>query len=261
MNRLHEICDAKRNEVAVGKKAASIGELERRIAEQDAPRGFQRALEDTAAERFALIAEVKRASPSRGVIRQTFQPAAHARAYAAGGATCLSVLTDGPFFGGSANDLVQAKSACQLPILRKDFMVDPWQVAEARAMGADAILIIVAALDMAAMEDIEAAAMGYNMDVLVEVHDEHEMEKAARLRSRMIGVNNRDLRTFVTDLSVSERLAPFAPPGSLLVSESGVHRHEDLQRLTRAGFQTFLVGEALMRHEDLETATRTLLLG
>ena len=183
------------------------------------------------AQGFALIAEIKKASPSKGLIRKDFCPADHARAYQAGGAACLSVLTDAPYFQGHEDFLIEARAACDLPVLRKDFMVDPWQVAEARAIGADAVLIIVAALDDGAMREIEAAALERGMDVLVEVHNEAEMERAAALRSRLIGVNNRDLKRFVTDLGTTERLAPLAPEGTLLVSESGINSHADLLRL------------------------------
>ena len=230
-------------------------------AAQSAPRGFAAALGAKTASGFALIAEVKKASPSKGLIRADFDPAAHARAYAAGGATCLSVLTDAPYFQGHEDYLVAARGACALPVLRKDFMIDPWQVAEARAIGADAILIIVAALDDACMAEIEAAALERGMDVLVEVHDEHEMARAARLRTRLIGINNRDLTRFVTDLAVTERLAVLAPEGAMLVSESGISRHADLLRLQAHGVNSFLVGESLMRQVDVASATRALLVG
>ena len=258
-DKLAEICTTKRGEVAARKALATLAELEARAAGQTAPRGFRRALEEKAATGFALIAEIKKASPSKGLIRQNFHPANHARAYQEGGAACLSVLTDAPYFQGHEDYLIAARAACTLPVLRKDFMVDPWQVAESRAIGADAILIIVAALDDAQMAEIEAAALERGMDVLVEVHDEAEMERTARLKSRLIGVNNRDLKRFVTDIGVTERLAPLAPAGTLLVSESGINSHDDLLRLSRCGARAYLVGESLMRQDDVETATRTLL--
>lgn len=260
-DKLAEICATKRDEVAARKPLASLGQLDARAAGQTPPRGFEAALRRRAADGFALIAEIKKASPSKGLIRPDFDPPAHARAYQAGGAACLSILTDAPYFQGHEDYLVAARAACDLPVLRKDFMVDPWQVAEARAIGADAILIIVAALDDDLMAEIEAAALERGMDVLVEVHNEAEMERAARLKSRLIGVNNRDLKRFVTDISISERLAPLAPEGTLLVSESGINGHADLLRLERSGIRTFLVGESLMREADVEVATRTLLHG
>ena len=259
MNKLEQICATKREEVAARKRMRSLADLDASAREQTAPRGFRSALERAERSGFGLIAEIKKASPSKGLIREDFHPAAHARAYAAGGAACLSVLTDAPYFQGHEDYLVEARSACELPVLRKDFMVDPWQVAEARALGADAILIIVAALDDGAMVEIEQAAVEYGMDVLVEVHDHAEMERAALLQSRLIGVNNRDLRTFSTDLATTEALAPLAPEGSLLVGESGISRFEDCQRLSHAGVNSFLVGESLMRQCDVEAATRTLL--
>ncbi len=262
---LTTICDTKREEVAARKAASTLADLAARAAAQTAPRGFEAALRARAAtgagDSWALIAEIKKASPSKGLIRADFDPASHARAYEAGGATCLSVLTDAPYFQGHEDYLVAARAACSLPVLRKDFMVDPWQCAEARAIGADAILIIVAALDDSAMAEIEAAAREHAMDVLVEVHNEAEMERAARLQSRLIGVNNRDLKRFVTDLGTTARLAPLAPTGTLLVAESGICGHGDVLQLAGAGANAFLVGESLMRCTDVAAATRDLLGG
>ena len=260
MNKLEEICATKREEVAARKAQTTLAALETAAAAQTPPRGFEAALRARAAEGFALIAEIKKASPSKGLIRADFHPAEHAAAYEAGAAACLSVLTDAPYFQGHEDYLVEARNACALPVLRKDFMVDPWQCLEARAIGADAILIIVAALEDGAMAEIEAAAREHGMDVLVEVHAEAEMARAATtLKSRLIGVNNRDLKTFTTSLAVTERLAPLAPEGTLLVGESGINAHADCQRLASAGVRTFLVGESLMRADDIASATRALL--
>lgn len=260
-DKLTEICATKREEVTARKGYATEADLDARSSEQTAPRGFRKALEAKASSGFALIAEIKKASPSKGLIRGDFRPAEHALAYQHGGAACLSVLTDAPYFQGHEDYLMDARAACALPVLRKDFMIDPWQVAEARAIGADAILIIVAALNDTLMAEIEAAAIERGMDVLVEVHNEHEMERAYMLKSRLIGVNNRDLKRFVTDLATTERLAALAPEGTLLVSESGIESHADIARLSASGTRTFLVGESLMRQADVEAATRTLLFG
>ena len=257
MNKLDEICATKRAEVAARKP---IG-----LSHWSPPspvRGFEAALRTKAVHGFALIAEIKKASPSKGLIRADFDPASHARAYQAGGTACLSVLTDAPYFQGHEDFLVAARAACDLPVLRKDFMVDPWQCAEARAMGADAILIIVAALDDGAMAEIEDAALLEGMDVLIEVHDETEMERALRcLKSKLIGVNNRNLKTFEVNLANTERLAAMVPDDVLLVCESGISTYADCQRMAASGVQTFLVGESLMRQTDIEAATRMLLLG
>ncbi|APE28808.1 indole-3-glycerol phosphate synthase TrpC [Aurantiacibacter gangjinensis] len=262
MNKLEEICATKREEVRIRKGGKTLSDLDRIAADVSAPRGFEKALRDKAETGFALIAEIKKASPSKGLIRADFRPRQHAMDYAQGGAACLSVLTDQPYFQGHEDYLIDARASCALPVLRKDFMVDPWQVAESRAIGADAILIIVAALEDTLMQEIEAAAVERGMDVLVEVHDEAELERAATdLASRLIGVNNRDLRTFTTDLATTERLAPLAPEGTLLVGESGINSHADCERLARCDVRTFLVGESLMRQDDVEAATRTLLHG
>ena len=261
MNKLTQILATKAEEVAERRAVRSLSDLD--AIDAGPVRGFAAALQATIdAGGFGLIAEIKKASPSKGLIRQVYNPADHARAYPAGGAACLSVLTDAPYFQGHEDYLVAARTACALPALRKDFMVDPWQVAEARAIGADAILIIVAALDDGPMREIEAAALERGMDVLVEVHDEAELDRAlTRLKSRLIGVNNRDLRTFETDLAVTERLAKLVPPGTLLVGESGIASHADCARLAESGVKTFLVGESLMRQDDVTAATRALLEG
>lgn len=261
MNKLTDICTTKYGEIAERRKMRSVNDLD--AAKVDAPRGFTAALQRKInAGDFALIAEIKKASPSKGLIRSDFNPPDHARSYATGGAACLSVLTDSPYFQGHEDYLIAARTACALPVLRKDFMVDPWQVAESRAMGADAILIIVAALDDMVMAEIESAAIERGMDVLVEVHDEAELDRAlTRLASRLIGVNNRDLRTFQTDLGVTERLARLVPDDILLVGESGISDHDDCRRLAQGGVQAFLVGESLMRQHDVTRATRKLLTG
>jgi indole-3-glycerol phosphate synthase len=256
-NKLSEICATKRLEVAARKPKG--------LSHWPAPspvRGFERALRAKTESGFALIAEIKKASPSKGLIRSDFDPLAHARAYQAGGAACLSVLTDAPYFQGHEDYLIAARAACNLPVIRKDFMVDPWQCAEARAMGADAILIIVAALADAEMVEIEAAAREQAIDVLVEVHDEAEMERALTcMQSRLIGVNNRNLKTFKVDLSTTERLAGMVPQDVLLVCESGISAHADCLRMAGSGVRTFLVGESLMRQDDVEAATKALLIG
>lgn len=255
VNKLQEICAHKLTEVAARK--AQGGDLSARIAAASAPRGFRAALDN--APGYGLIAEVKKASPSKGLIRADFDPPAHARAYEAGGAACLSVLTDERYFQGHDDYLVAARAACALPVLRKDFIVDPWQVEEARALGADAILIIVAALDDGQMAEIEAAALGLGMDALVEVHDAAELDRALRLRSRLIGVNNRDLRDFTVDFARTFELVGRAPAGCTFVAESGLTTRADLDRMAEHGVRCFLIGEALMRQADVEAATRAIL--
>lgn len=256
-DKLAEICATKRVEVAA-RKRIGLGHY----SGASPPRGFERALREKSETGFALIAEIKKASPSKGLIRADFDPPAHALAYEAGGAACLSVLTDAPYFQGNEDYLIAARAACALPVIRKDFMVDPWQCAEARAMGADAVLVIVAALDDSLMAEIEDAALAENMDVLVEVHDEAEMDRAlTRLKSRLIGVNNRNLRTFQVDLDTTVRLAAKVPHDMLLVCESGISTHADCVAMAKHGVRTFLVGESLMRQEDVEMATRMLLTG
>ena len=257
---LASIAAYKREDVAARKTARPLVEVEAAARAADAPRGFRAALSKAHAPgRLALIAEIKKASPSKGLIREDFDPPALARAYQAGGAACLSVLTDGPSFQGADAYLTAARATVSLPCIRKDFMVDPWQIAESRALGADAILVILAMVDDGLAAELIAAARDFGMDALVEVHDEAEMDRAGALGCELVGVNNRDLRTFVTDLAITERLAARAPATALLVTESGIASPADAARLEAAGASAMLVGESLMRQADVAAATRALL--
>jgi len=257
---LGRICADTRAEVARRKAERTMEAMRSAAAQAKAPRGFGRCLKETTAKgQFGLIAEIKKASPSGGLIRPDFDPVTLARAYEAGGATCLSVLTDAKYFQGSADDLKAARAAVELPVLRKDFILDEWQVYESRAMGADCVLLIMAALSDTQARDLEALARGLDMDVLVEVHDRRELERALGLETSLIGINNRNLKTLQTDLAVTEELAPLVPVERFIVAESGMRTVEDLRRLAAVGAQCFLVGEHLMRQPDVAAATRALL--
>jgi len=259
MSILDTIAAYKREEVARAKAAIPPPQMETCARAAEPVRGFKNALLKARVEgRFGLIAEIKKASPSKGLIRADFDPPALARAYASGGATCLSVLTDTPSFQGAPEYLSAAREACDLPVLRKDFMLDVYQVAEARAWGADAILVILAMVDDDTAAALMAAARGFGMDALVEVHDAEELERALGLRAEMIGVNNRDLKTFVTDVGVTLALATRVPEGKLVVAESGLSTRSDLDRLAAAGVTTVLIGETLMRQQDVTAATAAL---
>lgn len=252
----------KRTEINDAKVRMPLATLERNVRDHDPPRGFVHAIEAKLAEgRIALIAEIKKASPSKGVLRHDFDPTALAKGYAAGGAACLSVLTDGPSFQGKLEDLETARKATHLPAIRKDFLYDPYQVFEARAHGADCILIIMAAVTDDEAKALNTAAHDLGMDVLVEVHNEPELDRALALETRLVGVNNRDLHTFNVTLETTERLAERIPKDRIIVAESGIVTHEDCLRLEKSGVYTFLVGESLVRKDDVEAATRELLHG
>ena len=259
---LAQICDDTRAEVARRKKITSIETLRGRFGVAGAPRGFARALMDkTAAGGFGLVAEIKKASPSSGLIRPDFDPPALAKAYRDGGAACLSVLTDFLYFQGSIEYFKAARAAVDLPVLRKDFILDSWQIYESRAIGADCILLIMAALTDQQAVELEQLARALGMDVLVEVHDEHELQRALGLQTPLIGINNRNLKTVETDIQTTIDLAPQIPPERFVIGESGLRSYADLCRLAAAGVQCFLVGESLMRQSDVTAATRALLTG
>lgn len=256
---LARICADKRQHVARRKAARPLATIEAEARAQAAPRGFARRLEAAAAAAgYGLVCEIKKASPSKGLIRADFDPPSLARAYRAGGATCLSVLTDTPYFRGEDDHLVAARAAVDLPVIRKDFMIDVYQVAEARALGADCILVIMAAVDDALAADLVASAAAWGMDALIEVHDAAELDRALALPTRLIGINNRNLKTLTVDLAVTEELGPRVPRDRLLVGESGIGSRADIDRLVRAGARAFLIGESLMRQADVAAATRAL---
>ncbi len=256
---LDRIKSYKLEEIAARKAARPHSAVEAEARDAPTPRSFSGALMAAEETGYGLIAEIKKASPSKGLIRADFDPPALARAYARGGAACLSVLTDAPSFQGSEDYLRAVRAASTLPIIRKDFIYDPWQVAESRALGADCILIIMASVTDSQAHELEATALVWDMDVLVEVHDEAELERALNLSSPLIGVNNRDLRTFATSLDTTRRLAPMIPEGRLLVAESGLNSATDLASLATVGARSFLIGESLMRQADVEAATRAIL--
>ncbi len=257
---LAKICADKLDHVAAAKRLRPLAEIEATAKSVEIPRGFTRCLAETvAAGRFGLIAEIKKASPSKGLIRADFAPPALARAYYDGGATCLSVLTDTPYFQGDDAYLAAARDAVELPVLRKDFMLDPYQIVESRALGADCVLLIMAALDDVLAAELFATAGAYGMDVLIEVHDHDELQRALLLEGGLLGINNRNLKTLEVDIAMTEALAPMVPEGRMVVSESGLNGPDDLARMARAGAECFLVGESLMRQVDVASATRVLL--
>ncbi len=256
---LAKIIDGKREEVALLKAQTSLSTLESEAATASPVRGFADALAHASAEGYGLIAELKKASPSKGLIRSDFDPATLARAYQDGGATCLSVLTDTPWFQGSAEFLVAARNAVSLPVLRKDFMIDPIQITESRALGADCILLIMAALEDGEAAELEACAIELGMDVLIEVHDASELERACKLRSRLMGINNRNLKTMEISLDVGAAMLPHLPSDRIAIAESGLFTPADLAHMAASGARCFLIGESLMRADDVSTATATIL--
>ncbi len=258
---LDRICADKRVHVAERKSLRSLSKISAAAEGASAPRGFAQRLAEGAVNGYGLIAEIKKASPSKGLIRDDFRPAALAHAYERGGAVCISVLTDVAYFQGADEDLIAARAAVSLPVLRKDFMLDPYQIVESRALGADCVLLILAALSDAQAAELESAAVEMGMDVLAEVHDAVELERALKLRTPLIGINNRDLKTLDVDTKTTEALAPKVPAGKTLISESGLGGGEGLDRMARAGVRCFLVGESLLRHGDVKTATRRFLAG
>jgi indole-3-glycerol phosphate synthase len=255
---LQRILHRKSEEIAAGKLVFSYADLAAQARQCEDVRGFEAGLRLALQKSPAVIAEIKKASPSAGVIRENFQPDAIARSYEAAGAACLSVLTDQDFFQGDASYLQQARDACSLPVLRKDFIIDPWQIPESRIMGADCILLIVAALEQPLLRDLLLQAKDFGLDVLVEVHDEAEMERALRLDNKLVGVNNRNLNTFETSLETSERLKKMLSGDQLLVTESGIRSADDVKRMQSSGINTFLVGEAFMREEDPGVALKRM---